>query len=115
MADLLQEATSRGITPPIKRTLSQYGMVEDDWLQLMAEQNWKCPICDKTKATWNIDHEHIPGWKKMAPQMRRRFVRGILCFYCNKYLVQSRVRTEVAQKITDYLGAYDARRLMDED
>jgi hypothetical protein len=109
---LEREAARRGIRPPGAATLRRYGLTADEWLALLAAQDWRCPICHKTGAgvTWNTDHDHVPGWKNKAPAERKRFVRGVLDAYCNHRRVNSRMSAEEAQRIADYLAAYEARR-----
>jgi Recombination endonuclease VII len=113
MADELQaEARRLGIRLPTSRTLNVYGLTLDEWLGLLAGQGWKCPACER--AAWsvllNTDHEHVPGWKNLPPEERKRFVRGVLCARCNHRLVNSRLPASTSQRITDYLKAYEARR-----
>ena len=115
---LTMEAFQRGITPPAAQTLRTYGLTQDDWLALLKGQDWKCPICmqgnDRPKtgkqALWNTDHEHVPGWVKMAPEKRKTYVRGVLCYYCNHRRVNSRMASDEAQRIADYFRAYEERR-----
>lgn len=103
-------ATKRGITPPTKPTLAKYGIDEEYWLATLERQGWKCPICLKRAGVkWNIDHAHVPGWKKMAPAERRRFVRGILCAFCNHRRVNSNMSSNEAQRIADYFRDYEQR------
>ena len=112
MASLLAEAKRRGIRPPSPATLRRYGLTAQDWLRLLAAQGWRCPICHKTGAsvTWNTDHDHVPHWRRMVPSQRWRYVRGVLCAYCNHRRVNSRMSAAEAQRIAAYLAAYEARR-----
>ena len=117
MTPLTLEAFNQGVTPPAQRTLDRYGISQDDWIALLKVQGWVCPICQKgnkrpkgKNAVWNTDHEHVPGWEAMPPEERRRYVRGVLCHYCNHRRVNSRMPSAEAQRIADYLAAYEARR-----
>ena len=115
---LTMEAFHRGITPPAAQTLATYGLTQDEWVGLLKAQGWACPIClqgndrPKTgkKALWNTDHEHVPGWAKMPPEKRKTYVRGILCYYCNHRRVNSKMASDEAQRIADYLQRYEERR-----
>jgi len=106
------EAARRGIKPPGLPTLRRYGLTAAGWLRLLKAQGWKCPVCHKTGAgvKWNTDHDHVPGWKNMPPEERRRYVRGVLCAYCNHRRVNSRMSALEARRIANYLEAYEARR-----
>lgn len=109
--DLHAEARQRGVTPPLAATLRRYGLAVDEWLALLAAQGWACPICEKHRGVkWNTDHDHVSGWKHKSPEQRKRFVRGVLCAYCNHRRVNSRMGAAEAGRIARYLAAYEARR-----
>ncbi len=110
MTRIEEEAKALGITPPTPATLRRYGLTRTQWLQLLKVQGWVCPICERRVARWNIDHHHAPGWKLMPPEQRRRYVRGVLCIRCNFRLVHSTISAAVAQRVADYVAAYEKRR-----
>lgn len=112
MSSLIGEARRRGVVPPSVATLRRYGLTAEAWLALLAGQGWRCPICRKGSATtlWNTDHDHVPRWKTMPAEERRRYVRGVLCAYCNRRRVNSRMSADEAARIAAYLAAYEARR-----
>ena len=112
MTALEREARRRGIKAPAPATLRRYGLSADEWLALLAGQGWRCPICHKSGAsvTWNTDHDHVPRWRYMTPEERKRYVRGVLCAYDNHRRVNSRMSAAEARRIADYLAAYEARR-----
>lgn len=112
MTALEREAVRRGVKPPSLATLRRYGITALEWLELLARQGWRCPICLKHArlVKLNTDHDHVPRWKYMAPDERRRYVRGVLCAYCNHRRVNSRMSALEARRIADYLAAYEARR-----
>lgn len=110
MASLKAEAKKRGVVPPLATTLERYGLTQLEWIALLKAQDWKCPICLRRDAKWNTDHDHVPKWKTMAAEQRKRYVRGVLCWYCNHRRVNSRMSPDEAQRIADYLRAYEERR-----
>lgn len=112
MVNFELEAALRGINAPAPATLRCYGLTAPDWLGLLAAQGWRCPVClkDGPHVRWNTDHEHVPGWKGMPSEERRRHVRGVLCAYCNHRRVNSRMPADEALRIAGYLAAYEARR-----
>lgn len=111
MASLIDEAATRGISPPAPSTLRRYGLSADEWLTLLAAQGWACPICERTSGVrWATDHDHVPGWKRMAASVRKTFVRGVLCVRCNWKRVDSRMSADEASRIAAYLKAYETRR-----
>lgn len=111
-ANLVMEAFRRGVSLPAPATLKRYGLTTDEWLGLLAAQGWKCPICLKDAADikLNTDHEHARGWEKMKPEQKKEYARGILCAYCNYRRVHSTISGEIAQRIADYIGAYEKRK-----
>lgn len=108
--ELTVKAERLGIVVPAARTLRRYGLTPTAWLEILAEQGWQCPICERRVENWNTDHEHVPGWAKMAPAQRRRYVRGVLCVRCNWKIVKSRMEARVAENVARYLRAYERRR-----
>lgn len=110
--ELELEATRRGIRPPAKTTLSRYGITREDWLALLSAQGWRCPVCHKTgpDVKWNTDHEHVAGWARKPAAERARYVRGVLCVFCNLRRVKSRMGSAEAARIARYLKSYEQRR-----
>ncbi len=106
------EAFRRGVTPPAPSTLAKYGMTAEEWLELLASQDWKCPICLRDAAELKLvtDHEHARGWKTMSGRERAKYTRGILCTYCNYRRVHSTISGEIAQRVANYILAYEARK-----
>lgn len=104
------EANRRGVRIPAVKTLARYGLTLDDWLTLLEDQGWVCPVCMKPALHWNTDHEHVPGWKLMPPEQRRRYVRGVLCVRCNYRLVHSTANAATVSRVAHYLWQYEQRR-----
>lgn len=98
------------VRPPSKQTLCKYGMTETDWLILFETQYGKCPcgrVLDKRTC---IDHYHVRGWRKMAPQERKRWVRGLAHWGCNYYFLRRGMSEEVALGIAEYLRSFEMRK-----
>lgn len=110
MDDLEAEAYARGIRPPSQKTLNKYGLSVRRWLELLRDQGWVCAVCRRSQVIWNTDHEHVPGWAKKPAAERSRYVRGVLCWKCNKLAVDSNLSAADARRIAVYLEAYEARR-----
>ena len=112
MTGLVLEAFRRGITTPSATTLRRYGLTADEWLQLLADQDWKCPICERDAAelTLNTDHEHVRGFDKMTEAEKKPYTRGILCAYCNHRRVHSSISADIAQRIANYIRRYEERK-----
>jgi len=93
---------------PTAGTLNKYGLTADDFRRIVNEQGGICPVCEKTPSTgrWNIDHHHVKGWKKMPPEKRRLYVRGIVCWFCNRYYLSKAINVKKAENIIAYLTRY---------
>jgi len=79
---------------------SRYGITEEDYQIMWANQQGKCAICGR-KETQNarqkrlgIDHCHSTG-----------LVRGLLCDKCNNLLSRADDNIDVLQKAIQYLRA----------
>jgi hypothetical protein len=99
---------------PTKATLKKYGMDEVDFIYLLEYQDYKCPICKKTpnpskdgKVRFVVDHYHAKGWKKMPPEERKRYVRGLLCWYDNRYFLSKGITPEKARSMVEYLMRFE--------
>lgn len=96
------------IKVPSKTTLDRYGLSETEWQAICDRQEGRCFICEKEPTTGRlcIDHEHVKGWKKMPPEMRKLFVRGLLCWVCNHYYVGRGISIQKARNVVSYLSRY---------
>ena len=88
----------------LKRT---YGLSEEDYTTLFIDQGGVCFICGSPPKTrsLHVDHVHVKGFKKLPPEKKRTYVRGLLCFQCNKFIV-GRVNYEKAQRLIKYLQRF---------
>lgn len=98
------------MTPrPTTATLNKYGMSEGLWRLMFLQQGGVCAICRKPSRRMCVDHEHAKGWAKMPPEKRVRYVRGLLCWQCNRFRV-GRNTLENARTVLEYLQDYEERR-----
>lgn len=97
---------------PSVATLKKYGLSLEEWRGLAASQEHCCFVCrrEPSKGRLCIDHEHVKGWKKMPPEQRKLYVRGLLCWVCNHYYLGRGITIERAQNVVLYLQAYSSRR-----
>jgi Recombination endonuclease VII len=100
-----------GIVVPAPATLRKYGLDVDSWSAFGEAQGWRCP-CGRVPGTgkFNIDHEHVRGWKAMKPEDRRRYVRGLVCWTCNMFTLAKGATAERLRRLADYLDAYAGRK-----
>lgn len=99
-----------GIRVVKRATLRRYGLTELEWLEHLARQGWRCPVCRRRVEQFVTDHEHVKGWAKLPPEDRKRYVRGLLCVYDNYKVVPSRMSAEEAGRMAAYLHDYENRR-----
>lgn len=101
-----------GIRIPSKSTLKKYGLSEADYLGILERQNLVCPICKKSpkNGKFVIDHYHHPKYKQLPPPIRKAFVRGCLCWYCNYFFLPTRVTVTTAQNLVNYLKDFEKRK-----
>ncbi len=97
---------------PNFRTLSKYGLEHMSWLRLALKQGDTCAVCHKLPKSGRlvIDHEHVKGWKKMPPEQRRKYVRGLLCWTCNRYFLARGATVQKMLDAAEYLRQYQERR-----
>lgn len=99
------------ILTPSAATLKKYGLSEAEWKAILDAQGGVCFICKKvpTKGRLCIDHDHAKGWKKMPPEKRKTYVRGVLCWFCNFNYLARGITIERAKNVVTYLEQYAAR------
>lgn len=99
---------------PTKGTLRKYGLTLDEWISILKRQGDVCAVCGRVSPTGRsvIDHEHVPGWKKLKPEHRRWFVRGVICSFCNSHVVGRFVTLDKARRVVAYLSAFEVRKGM---
>ena len=79
-----------------------YGITAAQYAAMLRMQWNRCAICGKkpTNRRLHVDHDH-----------RSSVVRGLLCFYCNKFIV-ARHSVDTARKLLAYLDRdFDGRKI----
>lgn len=101
-----------GVVEPKPATLRRYGLKLEGWQAIGERQGWVCYVCRRVPKSGRlcIDHEHVRGWKRMPPEERVRFVRGLCCFFCNHYHLARGITVERALRVASYLSEYEARK-----
>lgn len=72
----------------------RYGLTADEYQMMLNKSGNTCYICGRPPKTrsLNIDHNHKTG-----------LVRGLLCLYCNRYLIGRVTNPDVFLKAAEYL------------
>ncbi len=98
---------------PSKATLKKYGLSLEEWNAIADSQNRVCAICHglpkSGSGILHIDHEHVKKWKKMKPEMRKTFVRGLACYRCNSQYMRRGLNSALAKTVFDYLLKYELK------
>lgn len=92
---------------PQPKTLKKYGITLEDWLEMVSLQNGCCPICERPLTQPVVDHLHARNWKKMKPEKRKKFIRGVPCNYCNRRRLARGMNLQIARNIVKYLEAFE--------
>ncbi len=71
-----------------KRLYRTYGITLEEWNKIFEDQGRVCWICETMPPSGrlSVDHIHVKGFKKMGPEEKKQYVRGLLCFLCNTSL-----------------------------
>jgi hypothetical protein len=97
---------------PSKTTLRKYGLSEQEWTDILHSQGDVCAICKKvpTSGRFVTDHYHVRGFKKMPPEEKKKFVRGVCCTHCNRFYLAKGMTIEKAHNLEIYLRMYEGRK-----
>lgn len=89
----------------IQRRFRVYGVTDEYFQNLLVAQNNACAVCykpfERSKQV-HIDHEHVKLFSKMKPENKIKFVRGLVCFFCNVFLIGKNTK-ETINQVYDYL------------
>lgn len=63
-----------------------FGITEKEYQKIFKSQNGKCFICEfpPTVRRLAVDHIHVKGYAKLPTEEKKKYVRGLLCYTCNK-------------------------------
>ena len=86
------------------RRVRTFGLETDEYLELIAAMNGRCPICQKKVTKWQLDHNHTTGE-----------TTGVTCTVCNvQLLAYSYHNPEIARRLVEYLTEPPVRRMFGE-
>jgi hypothetical protein len=107
--------SQKDLKVPTEATLKKYGLSILDWNEIACKQNFVCFVCEKLTTTGRlcVDHEHAKGWKKMPPEQRKLYVRGLLCWVCNHYYLGKGINIKKSINVTKYLEQYESKKVKD--
>lgn len=100
------------IRVPSNSTLKKYGLTAKEWLDIVHEQGDCCPICKRVPPSGSLvtDHFHVRGFKKMIPEEKKKYLRGITCGHCNRFYLAKGITVEKAKNLVLYLQRYEERK-----
>jgi hypothetical protein len=97
---------------PSKATVKKYGLTINEWWEIAKRQGEVCYICKRLpkREFLCVDHEHVKGFKKMSPECKRIYVRGLLCSFCNLRVLHKGATLERLEMAVLYLREYNQRK-----
>ena len=100
------------IIVPSDKTLKKYGLNKKQWLEILHSQGDVCPICKNFPKTGKFvtDHFHAQGFSKMSDEKKRKYIRGITCWFCNHYYLGRGINVEKAENVVQYLKDFEKRK-----
>ena len=90
---------------------SKYGITEADYDAILEAQGGACALCHRPPRegkVLHVDHEHVFGYDKLPPEKKRKYVRGLVDYSCNKFKI-GRTTLAGAKAVYDYLRRPPAR------
>lgn len=71
------------------RLLKTYGITLDEYNQKLKEQGGVCAICKLPPKNRSLCVDHLHEKDKKGKQVRgnKEAVRGLVCYFCNKYVI----------------------------
>jgi len=75
-----------------RQRLYEYGLTQDEYLELLRQQGGTCPICGGEPDPFVVDHDHRTG-----------AVRGLLCGPCNRALGHLQDQAGLCRAAAEYL------------
>lgn len=90
-----------------QRLYKTYGLTFKDYNEILIEQNFSCAVCKKVHPRMCVDHVHVLGFKKMLPEEKRKYVRGICCFMCNTSFKAFEKTKDGARNRQMLIGTYE--------
>ena len=98
---------------PSSVTLKKYGLTEQEWIKLYNKFDGCCHVCLQPFLDGRrvyTEHEHVKGWKKMPPEKKKLYVRGLAHFICNNRILTRGVTPKMLRNAADYLEMYEKRK-----
>ena len=94
---------------PSKQTLKKYGLSLKEWHDMADSQNQVCYICNKLPKSQIlcVDHVHVKKFKQLPAKKKKKWVRGLLCRYCNLRVASKAINLEKAIRLVSYLQAFE--------
>lgn len=91
--------------------MSNFGITEERYEQILASQGNKCAICINSENLDNknlaVDHFHVENYNNLAPEQKSKFIRGLLCQRHNLLLGQANDDVEDLRRCINYLQQFN--------
>lgn len=98
-----------------KSLYETYGLTLAEYEEMYEARKGCCDICSRFYDVLNVDHRHVLKYKKLPPEEKRKEVRGLVCFRCNKFSIGGLEIHKDARNILEKIIAYFSVHLMKGD
>jgi hypothetical protein len=93
------------------RLYNNYGITLAEWDEMFKKQEGVCWMCKSMpkNGILCIDHLHQKGFKKMLPEDKKKYVRGLLCFTCNTGFARIERRKnprQLLERVVEYFKVF---------
>ena len=97
-----------GIRVPQLATLVKYGLELPEWERMVRRFDGACWVCEERPAghLLVIDHEHVLFFKRLPPEKRKRYVRGVCDVICNGRILSRFATPKRLRGAARYLEEY---------
>lgn len=94
--------------------LRNYGITINEYQKLFEIRNGVCWICGKPPVNnrLSVDHKHEKNEKKQDPRLKRKRVRGLLCWQCNSAIGKFKDDPNLLRNAAEYLEKNIAQEVL---
>ena len=85
-----------------------YGISLEGKKKMYEDQNKCCDSCNRPYSIdeLQVDHKHIPGYKQLDAEEKRKYVRSLLCRACNSCAGYANDNPHLLRMVANYLDKH---------
>lgn len=90
----------------VRERYLRYGLSQEDYDTIYMKQLGLCALCHYPFGNESpcIDHKHVGGYAKLAPENKKQHIRGLLHRKCNFLIGIADEKIETLNEAIEYLG-----------